>query len=123
MTNNFLDRCFTIQCKNHYGRSPLVKGGLGIKCEVVINARPTLLQSRLTARYLELIHKIHTEPVDERLMGELIFDFTMTLPLQPIASLENKKGRESHLRSKQLEMGAETYVKCSRVLTRKEKSK
>ena len=38
----------------------------------------------------ELIHHIH-EPAYERLMGELIFDFTMTLPLQPIASLENKK--------------------------------
>ena len=54
-------------------------------------------------------------------MGELIFNFTMTLPLQPTISLENKK--KSHLRTKQLEMGAETYVKFSRVLTRKEKSK
>ena len=51
-------------------------------------------------------------------MGELNFNFTMTLPLWRI-----RKGRESHLRMKQLEMGAETYVKCSRVLTRKEKSK
>ena len=62
-----------------------------MKCEVMINARSTLIQSRLTTRYLELVHKIYTEPVDERLMGELIFDFTMTLPLQLIASLENKK--------------------------------
>ena len=51
-------------------------------------------------------------------MGELIFDFTMTLPLWRI-----RKGRESHLRMKQQEMGAETYGKCSRVLTRKERSK
>ena len=61
-----------------------------MKCEVMINARSTLIQSTLTTRYLELVHKIYTEPVDERLMGELIFDFTMTLPLQ-LASLENKK--------------------------------
>ena len=66
-----------------------------------------MLQSRLTTRYLELVHTILIEPVDERLMGELIFNFTMTLPLHPIASLENKK------RKKKLEMGAETYVKCS----------
>ena len=89
-----------------------------MKCEVMINARSTLIQSRLTTLYLELAYNIYTEPVDERLMGELIFDFTMTLPLWRI-----RKGRESHLRMKQQEMGAETYVKCSRVLTRKEKSK
>ena len=59
-----------------------------MKCEVMINARSTLIQSGLTTRHLELVHHIYTEPVYERLMGELIFDFTMTLP---IASLENKK--------------------------------
>ena len=89
-----------------------------MKCKVMINAPSTLIQSGLTTRHLELVHHIYTEPVYERLMGELIFDFTMTLPLWRI-----RKGRESHLRMKQLEMGAETYVKCSRVLTRKEKSK
>ena len=62
-----------------------------MKCEVMINAPSTLIQSGLTTRHLELVHHIYTEPVYERLMGEHIFDFTMTLPLQPIASLENKK--------------------------------
>jgi len=62
-----------------------------MKCKVMINAPSTLIQSGLTTRHLELVHHIYTEPVYERLMGELIFDFTMTLPLQPIASLENKK--------------------------------
>ena len=59
-----------------------------MKCKVMINAPSTLIQSGLTTRHLELVHHIYTEPVYERLMGELIFDFTMTLP---IASLENKK--------------------------------
>ena len=89
-----------------------------MQCGVMINARSKLIQSRLITLYLELAHNIYTEPVDERLMGELIFDFTMTLPLWRI-----RKGRESHLRMKQQEIGAETYVKRSRVLTRKEKSK
>ena len=62
-----------------------------MKCGVMINAQSKLIQSRLTTLYLELAYNIYTEPVDERLMGELIFDFTMTLPLQLIASLENKK--------------------------------
>ena len=94
VTKYFLDRGFTMQCKltsNHCRRSLLVQGGLEIKCEVIIYARLTLLQSRLTARYLELVHSIYTEPVDERLMGQLIFNFTMTLPQLPTASLENKK--------------------------------
>ena len=65
--------------------------------------------------------QLGSQPLDERLMGELIFNFTMTLPLQPTISLENKK--KSHLRTKQLEMGAETYVKCSRVLTGEKKNK
>ena len=59
-----------------------------MKCDVMINAPSTLIQSGLTTRHLELVHHIYTEPVYERLMGELIFDFTVTLP---IASLENKK--------------------------------
>ena len=37
----------------------------------------------------------YTKPVYERLMGELTFDFTRTLPLQPIASLENKKRKKN----------------------------
>ena len=40
----------------------------------------TVLQSRLTARYLELIQNLYTEPVEERVMGELVFNFAMTLP-------------------------------------------
>ena len=64
----------------HYRRSPLVQGGLEIKCKVVINSRATVLQSRLTACYLELIQNLYAEPVEKRLIGELVFSFVMTLP-------------------------------------------
>jgi len=97
VTKYFLDRGFTMQCKltsNHYRRSPLVQGGLEIKCEVMINARLTLLQSRLTTRYLELVHNIYTEPVDEKLMGELVFNFVMTLPPLPTTPFEKKKRKK-----------------------------
>ena len=83
VTKYFLDRGISMHCKltsRHYRRSPLVQGGLEIKCEVVINSRATVLQSRLTARYLELIQNLYTEPVEERVMGELVFNFVMTLP-------------------------------------------
>ena len=46
-----------MHCKltsRHYRRSPLVQGGLEIKCEVTINSRATVLQSRLTALELSL---------------------------------------------------------------------
>ena len=83
VANYFLDRGISMHCKltpRHYRRSPLVRGGLEIKCAVVINSRETLLQSRLTARYLELVQNLYTEPVEERVMGELVFNFVMTLP-------------------------------------------
>ena len=83
-----------------------------MKCKVMINAPSTLIQSGLTTRHLELVHHIYTEPVYERLMGEHIFDFTMTLPLQPIASLENKKIKRQSSSHETLEIEAETYVKC-----------
>ena len=72
-----------MHCKltsRHYRRSPLVQVGIEIKCEVVINSRATVLQSRLAARYLKLIQNLYTEPVEERVMGELVFNFVMTLP-------------------------------------------
>ena len=64
----------------HFCHSPVVQGGLEIKCEVVINSEATVLQSRLTGRYLELIQNLYTEPVEERVIGDLVFTFVMTLP-------------------------------------------
>ena len=98
VTKYFLDRGISMHCKltsRHYRRSPLVQGGLEIKCEVVINSRATVLQSRLTARYLELIQNLYTEPVEERVMGELAFNFVMTLPpmvnIPVLAALKKRK--------------------------------
>ena len=73
VTKYFLDRGISMHCKlisRHYRCSPLVQGGLEIKCEVVI------VQSGLTASYLELIQNLYTETM----MGELVFNFVMTLP-------------------------------------------
>ena len=88
VTRYFLDRGISMHCKltsRHYRCSPLVQGGLKIKCEVVINSRATVLQPRLTAYYLELIQNLYTEPVEERVIGELVFSFAMTLP--PIVNM------------------------------------
>ena len=72
-----------MHCKltsRYYQRSPLDQRGLEIKCEMIINSRATVLQPRLTARYLGLIQNLYTEPVEERVMGELVSNFAMTLP-------------------------------------------
>ena len=77
ITKYFLDRGISMHCKltsRHYRRSPLVQGGLEIKCKVVIDSRATVLQSRLTAHYLELIQNLYTETAEERVMGEFVFN-------------------------------------------------
>ena len=46
VTKHFVDRGISMHSKltsRHYRRSPLVQGGLEIKCEVVINLRATVL--------------------------------------------------------------------------------
>ena len=52
----------------HSRRSPLVQGGLEIECQAVIETRATILQAKLTSRYLDLVK-----------VGNL-FNFVMTLP-------------------------------------------
>ena len=70
-----------IQEKNseHYRRSPLVQGGLEIECQVVIETRATILQAKLTLRYLDLVKDLYTEPPEDIAVGNL-FNFVMTLP-------------------------------------------
>ena len=56
-----------------------MQGGLEIECEVVIDSRATMLQSKLTARYLDMVKDIYTEPTEDRAVGNL-FNCVMTLP-------------------------------------------
>ena len=82
VTKYLLDRGFTMYCKlssRHYRRSPLVQGGLEIQCEVVLISRATMLQTRLTARYMELVTDLYIEPAEDRAVGNL-FNFVLTLP-------------------------------------------
>jgi len=82
VTKFLLDRGVTMHCKlisKHYRRSPLVQGGLEIKCEVVFTSRATILQSKLATRYLDLVKNIYLEPAQDNVVGD-IFNFVMTLP-------------------------------------------
>ena len=96
VTKYLLDRGLTMYCKlsSHYRRSPLVQGGLEIQCEVVLISRATMLQSRLTARYMELVTDLYIEPAEDRVFGNL-FNFVMTLPpvvnIPPVSAQNRKK--------------------------------
>ena len=82
ITKYYLDRGASMYCRlssQHYHRSPLVQGGLEIQCEVVIDLRATMLQSKLTARYLDLVKDLYIEPTEDSVVGNL-FNFVMTLP-------------------------------------------
>ena len=39
-----------------------------------------MLQSKLTARYLDLVKHLYTEPAEDRVVGTTLFNFVMTLP-------------------------------------------
>ena len=99
VTKYLLDRGFTMYCKlssRHYRRSPLVQGGLEIQCEVVLISRATMLQSRLTGRYMELVTDLYIEPAEDRAVGNL-FNFVITLPpvvnTPPVSAQNRKKKR------------------------------
>ena len=49
----------------------------------MIKTLATMLQARLTRRYLDLVKDLYTEPREERVVGNL-FNFVMMLP--PIVS-------------------------------------
>ena len=46
----------------------------------MIKTLATMLQARLTRRYLDLVKDLYTEPREERVVGNL-FKFVMMLPL------------------------------------------
>ena len=74
------------------------EGGLEIQCEVVLTSRATMLQSRLTARYMELVTDLYIEPAEDRAVGNLL-NFVMTLPPvvnTPLVSTQNRKKKKSH---------------------------
>ena len=65
-----------------------------LECEVVIDSRATMLQSKLTARYLDLVKDIYTEPTEDRAVGNL-FNFVMTFP--PVINTRDPVKRKKKL--------------------------
>ena len=92
----FLDQGASMYCtlsSEHYRLSPLVQGELKIECQAVIETRATILQAKLTSRYLDLVKDLYTEPTEDIAVGNL-FNFVMTLPhtvITPQAPSKRKK--------------------------------
>ena len=52
--------------------SPLVQEGLERESQVVIKTQATMLQARLRRCYLDLVKNLHTEPTEDRKIGNYI---------------------------------------------------
>ena len=53
---------------DHYRRSPLVQGGLEIKCKVTVKV-PSATPRQVTERYLALVKELYVEPKEKETLG------------------------------------------------------
>ena len=56
----------------HYGRSPLVLGGLEIPYMAKVSTMPTQLSKKLINRYRELVQSFYFEPPDSEIIGSFL---------------------------------------------------
>ena len=56
----------------NYRRSPLVQGGLEIPCKITIQMSPTIKNSKLLDRLIELVGSVYTEPISPEIMGSFL---------------------------------------------------
>ena len=65
---------------SHYRRSPLIQGGLEIRCKVSATLPGTIKNHMLLDRYKELVNKLYCEPKNEVIIG----DFLTSVPNENI---------------------------------------
>ena len=56
----------------HYGRSPLVQGGIEIPCVVTVSMPGTVINQLLMERYKQLVETIYTEPKEKKNFGTFL---------------------------------------------------
>ena len=74
-TKFFLDRGATASAtlsSTHYRRSPIVKGGLEIKCIVRVEIPYGTINQEITKKYIEIINKNYCEPKEEVILGSFV---------------------------------------------------
>ena len=75
ITKFILDRgavCTIKIREKHYRRSPLVKGGFEIPCDVTIWMIGSVVNHLLLAKYESLLKELYVEPKDEKIVGTFL---------------------------------------------------
>ena len=57
---------------DHYIRSPLIQGGIGIPCKVTANISGTVINLLIMEKYIQLVQELYTEPKDEDILGSFL---------------------------------------------------
>ena len=74
-TKFFLGRGATASAtlsSTHYRRSPIVKGGLEIKCIVRVEIPYGAINQEITKKYIQIINKNYCEPKEEVILGSFV---------------------------------------------------
>ena len=74
-TKFWLDRGAEIVAEmesSHYRRSPLIQGGLEIRCKVSVTLPGTIKNHMLLDRYKELVNKFYCVPKNEVIVGNFV---------------------------------------------------
>ena len=74
-TNFLLDRGAEIVPeieRSHYRRSPLIEGGLEIRCKVSVTLPGTIKNHMLLGRYKEIVNKLYYQPKNEVIIGNFL---------------------------------------------------
>ena len=95
VTKFLLDRGANVFAKltsTHYGRSPLVQGGIEIPCVVTVSMPGTVINQLLMERYKQLVETLYTEPKEEEILGTFLqLENTGEQDLAPVAPKQKKK--------------------------------
>ena len=95
VTKFLLDRGANVFAKltsTHYGRSPLVQGGIEIPCVVTVSMPGTVINQLLMERYKQFVETLYTKPKEEEIL-ETFFQLEKTgeQDLAPVAPKQKRK--------------------------------
>ena len=95
VTKFLLDRGANVFAKltsTHYGRSPLVQGGIEIPCVVTVSMSGTVINQLLMERYKQFVETLYTKPKEEEIL-ETFFQLEKTGE-QDLVSVAPKQKRK-----------------------------
>ena len=95
VTKFLLDRGANVSAKlmsTHYGRSPLVQGGIEIPCVVTVSMPGTVINQLLMERYKQFVETLGTKSKEEEILETFLqLENTGEQDLTPVAPKQKKK--------------------------------